>query len=41
MAERKHVVDRISKRARYSMHGKEEGMLLKPVEIINTFVHMI
>ena len=37
----KHVVDRISKRARYNMHGKEEGMLLKPVEIINTFVHMI
>ena len=37
----KHVVDRISKRARYGMHGGEEGMLLKPVEIINTFVHMI
>lgn len=37
----KHVVDRLTKRARYGMHGGKEGMLMKPVEIINTFVHMV
>lgn len=36
----KNAVDRMSARARYGVHAGQ-GKMMKPVEIVNTFVHMI